>query len=83
MISALITALMLVSAFVVVVHCLRIAASINAHNWFGHRVEFFFVAASYTALFGGALGLILAWPPAPQLLLMGVAGRVLFDLRVD
>jgi len=79
--SALLFAVVLVSAGTVLVRCICVAAALNSHAWPGHPFRFFGIAAGYALAGGGATGIVLGWHHAPHLLLIGAACWVGFERR--
>jgi hypothetical protein len=78
----LILILRILAAGVILVHCMCIVAKLSPRNWFGHRLQFFGLSAAYALIAGGAVGSAFSWHLAPTLLLLGIAGLVLFDRRI-
>lgn len=73
--------LMLSAAAVVLVRCACLAAHLDVKTWGGPRARFAAFAASISMTGAGALGVALAWAPAGMMLLLGLAGLVLFGRR--
>lgn len=72
----------LVALAVVLLHCLRQIASLNYKKWHGHLVKFAGLALAHALIAGGAVGVALGMGVAPMLLLIGIAGKILFDRRI-
>jgi hypothetical protein len=79
--SALLFVVALLSAGAVLVRCICVAGTLNAHEWSGHPFQFAGLAAGYALAGGGAVGMVLGWHHAPDLLLVGVACWVIFERR--
>lgn len=75
--NSIISLLAGISALVVTVHALNLAATINIKTWVGHRIEFMFIAAAETAIFAGAIWVAAEGELNGKLLLIGV-GILLF-----
>lgn len=73
--------ILMVSVGVILVHCVCVVASLSRKRWAGHQARFAGLSASIALMSGGALGLLLAFPHAPFLLAVGVAGRYVFERR--
>lgn len=73
--------LMLVSAAIVLVRSVCVAAHLNRLEWAGHPLAFIGSATGYSLLGSGAAGMALGYAPAPLLLLVGVALLVICDRR--
>lgn len=72
---------MLAACAVVLARCLGVVSKLSRRTWTGTPTHFAALAASYALLGGGALGTALHWAFGPVLLLLAVAGGVLFDRR--
>lgn len=75
------TWVMLLSVTVVLMHCLRQIATMSHLKWRGHQIQFAGLALAHALIAGGAAGIALGLGVAPLLLLVGVAGKILFDRR--
>lgn len=75
--NSLITLLAGVSALVVALHAINLAATLNVKTWVGHRVEFVFVTAAESTIFAGAIWVAAEGELNGKLLLIGV-GILLF-----
>jgi hypothetical protein len=73
--------LALLAAGVIMHHCTCLIAKLSPRNWFGHRLQFIGLAAAYSLMAGGSVGTAVGYPHGATLLLLGVAGLVLFDRR--
>lgn len=73
--------LMLGAMTVVLARCICVVPKLSWRNWNGHRVHFVALAGTYALLGGGAVGTALHWSVGPLLLIVAVAGWVLFDRR--
>jgi hypothetical protein len=73
--------LMIVCMCVVLARSICVAPRLSRSAWTGHRAHFAALAGTYALLSGGAVGTALHWHHGPTLLLMAVAGWVLFDRR--
>lgn len=69
----------LATAGVVIVRCVCVAARMNRRDWHGHSFGFSGLSAGCALSASGALGMVLGYPHAPLLLLMGVAFGILFE----
>lgn len=79
--STLIFVLSLFAAGVVLMRSTCVAASLSRRDWDGHTLQFIGITGSYGLVCGGAVGIPLGWSPGPVLLLIGVAGWIVFDHR--
>ena len=71
----------LASAAVVLYHSLYQITHLDHKLWDGHQVRFMLMSLSVSMVCGGAVAIVLAWSPGPLLLLIGMAGSMLFDRR--
>lgn len=69
------------SAIVVLAHVICVAAHLSRKRWQGKQAQFIGLALSYALVAGGAAGVTLSWNPGVPLLLLGIAGWILFDRR--
>lgn len=76
------TFILILAAGVVMLHCTCIMVSLSPRNWTGHRMEFFGLSLAYSLMAGGAVGTALGWHYGPVILLLALAGKVLFDRRI-
>lgn len=76
------TWVMLLSLAVVLLHCFRQIATLNYRKWQGHQIRFAGLALAHALIAGGAVGIALGMGAAPMLLLVGIAGKILFDRRI-
>lgn len=76
------TLILILAAGVILVHCTCIVAKMSPRNWYGHRLQFFGLSAAYSFIAGGAVGTVVNWHLGSSLLLIGVAGLVIFDRRI-
>lgn len=76
------TILLSAGVIIIMLRCFKLVADLSHKKWPGHRLQFTGLALAYSIIPGGALGLLLSWPPAPFYLLAGVVGVVLFDRRM-
>lgn len=74
-------ALMLGAMAVVLARCICVVPKLSWRNWDGHRAHFVALAGTYGLLAGGAVGTALHATFGPLLLIIAVAGWVLFDRR--
>lgn len=74
-------ALMLGAAGVILARCICVVPKLSWRNWDGHRLHFVALAATYALLGGGSVGTALRLDFGPLLLIIAVAGWVLFDRR--
>lgn len=74
--------ILILAAGIVMVHCTCIVAKLSPRNWFGHRFQFLGLSAAYSLVAGGAVGTAFSWHLGPTLLLIGLAGLVIFDRRI-
>ncbi len=74
--------ILILAAGVILVHCTCIVAKLSPRNWFGHRLQFIGLSAAYSFIAGGAVGTAANWHLGPSLLLIGLAGLVIFDRRI-
>ena len=77
----LIDVVMITCMCVVLARCICVAPRLSRSSWTGHKAHFVALAGTYSLLAGGALGTALKWNYGPLLLLVAVAGWVLFDRR--
>lgn len=77
----LIDALMVACMCVVLARCICVAPKLSRSGWTGHKMHFIALAGTYSLMAGGAVGTALHWQHGPLLLLLAVAGWVLFDRR--
>lgn len=80
--NGLLLVITFISAGVVLVHGICVASRLSRQGWYGHPLLFFGISASYALVCGGSVGIVLGWTPGPMLLLLGVAGWVIFDRRI-
>jgi hypothetical protein len=73
--------LMLCAMAVVLARCICVVPKLSWRNWDGHRLHFVALAGTYALLGGGAVGTALHLSFGPLLLIVAVAGWVLFDRR--
>ncbi len=73
--------LSIISAMVVLVRTICVSARLNRKNWKGNPLRFTGISFSYAMICGGALGIPLCWNPAPHLLLLGIAMRIVSERR--
>lgn len=73
--------LMLAACAVILARCICMVSKLSHRTWTGTRAHFAALAASYALLGGGALGTAMHLSFGPVLLLLAVAGGVLFDRR--
>lgn len=73
--------ILILAAVVIMVRCTCIIATLSPRTWLDHRLKFFGLSAAYALMAGGAVGTATGWHAGPALLLIGVAGTVLFDRR--
>jgi len=74
-------ALMLVCMLIVLARCICIVPLLSRAAWTGSRGHFAALAGTYALLAGGAVGTALHASFGPLLLLLAVAGWVVFDRR--
>lgn len=79
--KTIIVLLAMMSAGVVLYHGICVSSRLSRKAWEGHMLQFFGISASYALVCGGSVGVALRWEPAALLLLLGVAGWVIFDRR--
>lgn len=75
------SALLLLAAAVILVHCVCVAAKMSRRKWDSHKLRFGGISASVALMAGGACGMALGAAYAPVLLSVGVAGSFVFDRR--
>jgi len=75
------TLILILSTTVIMMHCLCLISKLSPRRWFGHRLQFFGLSAAYAFIAGGSVGIVLGWHMAPAWLLIGVAGKILFERR--
>lgn len=71
----------LAAMVVVLARCICVVPRLSFRAWTGHRAHFTALAGTYALLAGGAVGTALHLPIGPTLLLLAVAGWVIFDRR--
>ena len=71
----------LLATCVILTRCICMAAQVNKKEWSGHPLQFIGFAVAYGLSSGGSLGVVFGWQHAPIVLLLGVAGWVMFDRR--
>lgn len=79
--SVIFLMLLLLAAGVILVHCLCVISNLSHRKWSGHKGRFAGVTFSVALLAGGAAGMVLDYPPAPVLLIVGIAGAYIFERR--
>lgn len=79
--SMLILMILLMASGVILVHCVCVVAKLSRSKWDGHQGRFAGIAASIALMAGGAMGMLLAFPHAPILLTVGLAGSFIFERR--
>lgn len=77
----LMTWIMLVSAGVVLVRTICLAAKMSANDFNGHLFRFASIAAANALLAAGAVGVVLGWHYGTFLLLVGAAVKLVSDRR--
>lgn len=77
----MIDALMLLAMCIVLARCICVAPRLSRTGWTGHKAHFIALAGTYALLAGGAMGTALHLSFGPLLLLLAVAGWVMFDRR--
>jgi len=73
--------LSIAAAVVVLWRSTCVAAHLSRKEWGGHLLEFVGITGSYALICGGAVGIPIGYAPAPLMILVGVAGWILFDRR--
>ncbi len=73
--------LMLAAMLVVLARCICVVPKLSWRDWTGDRLHFIALALTYGLLAGGSVGTALHLDFGPLLLLLAVAGWVLFDRR--
>lgn len=76
------TFFLIAAVIIIMLRCFKLVAELSHKEWPGQRLQFTGLALAYSIIPGGALGLLLGWPPAPFYLLAGVVGVVVFDRRM-
>ena len=71
-----------IAAVIVMLHVINLVSKFNHETWQGHKLHFAALAVSYAFLAGGAIAAVLRFPPSGAMLLLGVAGILLFDRRI-
>ncbi|OIR10965.1 hypothetical protein GALL_71360 [mine drainage metagenome] len=79
--NILIFLLVLAATAIVMLRCIELAAHLNRKLWFGHGYTFGGFSISIALTAGGAVGVLVGWPDAPILLLLGIAGWMTFNRR--
>ena len=79
--ATIINAVGMLAMCAVLARCICVVPRLSRKSWTGHRVHFTALAGTYALLAGGAVGTALHWGLGPTMLLIGVAGWVLFDRR--
>lgn len=77
----LLDVLMLGAMGIVLARCICVVPKLSPQSWTGHKAHFMALAGTYGLLAGGAVGTALHLSFGPVLLLVAVAGWVLFDRR--
>lgn len=70
-----------VAMAIVLARCICVMPRLSRREWSGHRAHFVALSGTYALLAGGAVGTALHSTFGPPLLLLAVAGWVLFDRR--
>lgn len=78
----MITLMIMAALAVVLNHCLHQIATLSHKKWQGHQVRFAGFALAHALVAGGAAGCALGMGAAPLLLLVGIAGKIIFDRRI-
>lgn len=73
--------ILILAAIIILVQCTCIIAKLSPRAWLGSRLKFLGLSAAYALMAGGAVGTAAGWHMGPALLLIGVAGTVIFDRR--
>lgn len=81
MIPTIVNAVAMIAMCVVLARCICVVPKLSRTGWTGHRAHFAALAGTYAFLAGGAAGTALHWALGPTMLLVGVAGWVIFDRR--
>lgn len=66
---------------VILARCICVVPRLSLRAWTGHRAHFLALAGTYALMAGGAVGTAMHLPWGPLLLMLAVAGWVLFDRR--
>lgn len=77
----MIDALMIAAMAVVLARCICVSSRLSRSAWSGSPAHFAALAGTYALLAGGAVGTALHLSFGPVLLIVAVAGWVLFDRR--
>lgn len=72
---------MLVAMAVILARCICVVPKLSRKTWSGHQAHFAALAGTYALLAGGSVLTALHHPLGSILLLIAVAGWVLFDRR--
>lgn len=80
-INIIILLLLLPATFVILGHSLDLASTLSRKQWVGHPFRFAGFSISIALTAGGAVGVLLGAFYAPALLVLGVAGCMMFDRR--
>lgn len=80
--ATFVNAVMLIAMCIVLARCICMVPRLSPKGWTGRRAQFSALAGTYALLAGGAVGTALHWELGSAMLLIGVAGWVLFDRRV-
>jgi len=79
--SLLLTLAILASTVVVMMRCITLAAHLNRKLWLDHGLMFGGFSVSIALTAGGAVGVLFGWIHAPTMLVIGIAGWMIFDRR--
>lgn len=73
--------IMLACMVIILARCICVTPKLSRTTWSGSRAHFAALAGTFALLAGGAVGTALHWTHGPLLLMMAVAGWILFDRR--
>lgn len=79
--NILLTLLILVSTIVVLMNSITLVAHLDRKLWFGQLYKFGGFSVSIALTAAGAVGILFGWEPASEMLMIGIAGRMIFDRR--
>lgn len=79
--NLVLTVLMLVATGAVAMRCLSLVSILSHKKWVGHTVEFIGFSVAIALTVGGAFGILLGSNFGATLMLIGVAGWMIFDRR--
>lgn len=77
----IIDTMIMAAAGIIVVRTVCLASKISARAWDGHPFHFAVIALGNSFVAVGAAGMVLCWPPASYMLLIGTASRLVMERR--